>query len=91
MYGTLPYVLSKSAAWICVNGGANVIFVLLTFFMAGFTGAAALGRFLGVVLLTFFATDALTALFATFATSQQMANAFAGAVLGGGLCKLSDP
>ena len=34
-----------------------------------FFGAAAFGRFLGVVLLVFFATDGLTALFATFATS----------------------
>mmetsp|Transcript_10411 Transcript_10411/g.16649 ORF Transcript_10411/g.16649 Transcript_10411/m.16649 type:complete len:101 (+) Transcript_10411:204-506(+) len=35
MYGTLPYVLCKSAAWMVVNGGANVLFVALTFFMAG--------------------------------------------------------
>jgi ABC-type multidrug transport system permease subunit len=32
--------------------------------------------------LAFFATDGLTALFATFATSHQMANALSGIVLG---------
>ena len=82
MYGALPYALSKTGAWIAVNGGANVIFAVLTYFMAGFSGAVAFGRFLGVVLLAFFATDGLTALLATCATSHQMANAMTGAAIG---------
>ena len=33
MYGALPYVVSKAAAWTAVNGIANVLFVTMTYFM----------------------------------------------------------
>ena len=64
-----------------VSGAANVVFVVLTFFMAGFPPAL-FGRFIHVVILTFFATDGLMAWFAIMASSHQMANAFSGTVLG---------